>query len=307
MTDEIKPMGRIKKGWIVTKSAWQVLKMDKELVMLPILSAVVSVITIVGFVATALAGAYLLVNSSISDTITISSRGGDILHLLAIFVIFLLTTFVVNFFGAAITYGAIERFRGNDPTVRSSVAAARRRIAPIAAFSLLTTTIGFALQTLEERVPLAGKIAVWLLNASWSIASMFAVPVIVMSDKTTGPFEATKKSVEIIKKTWGETAVSQIGIGIIQLFAILGWFALYVAVGATAFAIGGTTSMAIFIGTTVVMVVCLLIISIVFSTLSSIAKAAIFYYATTGESPEMFNKQLLREAMTPKKAKKIFG
>lgn len=46
---------------------------------------------------------------------------------------------------------------------------------------------------------------------------------------------------------------------------------------------------------------------LLFSTLSGIVKAALYHYATTGESPTTFNKNLLKASMTPKKAKKIFA
>lgn len=299
-------MGRFKRGWGATKSAWRVLKLDKELVVLPVLSGVFGLMAIVGTVAAAMLGAHYLTGASIADTAS-NAAGEDAWSYAVLFVIYLLTAFIVNFFGAAITFGAIERFRGNDPTVRKSIAAAKRHTASIAGFSLLTATIGFVLQTLEERVPFAGKIAVWLVHASWSVASMFAVPVIVMSDKPTGPIEATRKSVDIIKKAWGETAVSQIGIGIIQVVAIFGWISLYMAAIVIISAVQPEALSLAMIWITALAILGLVITSVIFSALASIAKAAIYHFATTGESPEMFDKQLLREAMTPKKARKIFS
>lgn len=306
METAAKPMGRVQRGWEITKSAWHVLKLDKELVVLPILSSIFSILAVVGVVALALLGAHYLAGISFADTASTAAEE-QFWSYAALFVIYLLTAFIVNFFGAAITFGAMERFRGNDPTVRKSIAAAKHHVASIAGFSLLTATIGFILQALEERVPLAGKIALWLVHASWSVASMFAIPVIVMSDKSTGPIEATRKSVDVIKKTWGEAAVSQIGIGFIQMISIFGWISLYLAV-ITIIGVARPTAVApALIGLTAFMVVGLFVTSIVFSALSSIAKAAVYHYATTGESPEMFNKQLMRDAMTTKKARKIFA
>lgn len=306
METAAKPMGRVQRGWEITKSAWHVLKLDKELVVLPILSSIFSILAVVGVVALALLGAHYLAGISFTDTASTAAEEQSWSYA-ALFVIYLLTAFIVNFFGAAITFGAMERFRGNDPTVRKSIAAAKHHVASIAGFSLLTATIGFILQALEERVPLAGKIALWLVHASWSVASMFAIPVIVMSDKSTGPIEATRKSVDVIKKTWGEAAVSQIGIGFIQMISIFGWISLYLAV-ITIIGVAQPTAVApALIGLTAFMVVGLFVTSIVFSALSSIAKAAVYHYATTGESPEMFNKQLMRDAMTTKKARKIFA
>lgn len=138
---------------------------------------------------------------------------------------------------------------------------------------------------------------------------MFAVPVIVMSDKPTGPLEATRKSVNIVKKAWGESAVSQIGLGLIQILYTIGWTALMAAIIAGYAFIAPTEEYDIAFGGTLIglFIIGMVVISVIFSALSSIAKAATYHYATTGESPEMFNKQLMREAMTAKKASKIFA
>ncbi len=41
--------------------------------------------------------------------------------------------------------------------------------------------------------------------------------------------------------------------------------------------------------------------------MEGIAKAVLYYYAATGEAPQQFDKQLLHEAFTAKKARKVFG
>ena len=43
--------GKFARGWQLTKSSWQVLRLDKELAIIPIISLAVELITLVGLVA----------------------------------------------------------------------------------------------------------------------------------------------------------------------------------------------------------------------------------------------------------------
>lgn len=121
-------MGRIQRGWEITKSSWRVLRLDKELIAMPILSGFFSVAVIASIVAIMLASQNYTLSSLADDSFEGTSLG-DWEYVILIGA-YLIVTFIVNFFGAAIIYGAIERFRGNDPTIRSSIAAAKRHLLP---------------------------------------------------------------------------------------------------------------------------------------------------------------------------------
>jgi hypothetical protein len=305
--EHAKPMGHIRRGWELTKSSWQVLKLDKELAAFPLISILASLLVLVPF------GVLAIFNTTLSRDTSGFINGVELdfgaWGILIGFTIYLLLTLVSNVFGAAVIYGAVERFRGTDPTIRSCMNAVKRRFGSIAAFSLLSSTIGYALQALEQRVPFAGKIAVWLVNAAWNIATMFAIPVIVLSDRPVKPLDAAKQSVGVVKRVWGESVIAQFSLAIIGFFYVLGWIFLTGAfIGLVSVSgLSGSAIDIVAIGTIGVFVLGTLILTLVFSTLGAIAKAAVYYYATTNESPELFNKELLRDAMTPKKARKIFG
>lgn len=214
-------------------------------------------------------------------------------------------TLAANYFSAAVIVGATKRFNGGAPTVRGSLAAAGRKIGPLALFSLLMATVGFLLQLLEDRVPFAGKIAVWLVDASWNIANFFAVPVIVLSNETVQPLTATKRSVGVIKKVWGEGIVAQVGIGIIGALTFFTYMAFSVALLILAGSLNAPDG--VVIATLALMLGGLVVIGLLFSALGAVVKAALYQYATTGTPPEAFNAQLLQSAIHAKKAKKRRG
>ena len=45
-----------------------------------------------------------------------------------------------------------------------------QKVGAIVLFSIMNSSIGVILQLIEERVPFAGKIAVWIIDGAWAIA-----------------------------------------------------------------------------------------------------------------------------------------
>ncbi len=300
-------MGKVRKGWEMTKSSWRVLMLDKELASLPLIGMLVSLILLIPF------GAIYLLSMKVTHgpgSYTFSGHSQLGFWTIPLFIAFyFVMTLVSNFFSGAVIHGATLRFRGGDPTVRGSISAAKRKLGPLALFSLLMATVGLALQTIQERVPFAGQIAVWLLGAAWNIANFFALPIIVLSDHSVAPLDATKQSVQMVRKVWGESVVAEAGVSLIGFFAVIaymfGGIALSAGIGASLSAL--RLSPLIDIPLWGLIAVGLFTLILVFSVLGGIVKAALYHYATTGESPVTFNQNLLRAAMTPKKARRIFG
>lgn len=306
-------VGRIQKGWLLTKSSWRVFKLDKELAALPVISLFVSLIALIPFALIYLQNTNFNFSASSDTSATTTSTMPAWEGALVALGLYFVSTLIANLFGGAIIYGATQRFNGGDPTISGSLEGAFRKFRPLAVFSLMMATVGLALNLLEERVPFAGKIAVWLVSASWSIANVFAVPVIVLSEEDVHPLDATKRSVQIIKKIWGESVVVDLGVSLIGVLAVLGWFGFSALATGGVIALGGaigssgtaaTVGIAFFVGLFVLGLVALMAI---FSALGSIAKAALYHYAVTGQSPVEFDAQLLQTSMTQKKARKIFG
>ena len=304
-------IGRIRRGWLLTKSSWHVLRLDKELTALPFISFVVAVIALIPF------GLILWQTTDVIDSTTraitveepiYQSSLADWQFLILGFLAYFITTLVANIFGGAVIYGATQRFRGGDPTLKTSIDGSLRKIRPLILFSLMMTTVGLFFQILEDRLPFAGALAAWLFDAAWNIANIFAIPVIVLSENNVQPLAATKQSVQVIKKVWGEGIVMNIGIGIIAVITYIVYMLVAGAASMLAYGLGGSETISaplIAVGTLSVLGFVALIL--IFTTLGSIAKAALYHYAMTGIAPGPFDKDLLRTSMTPKKARKTFS
>jgi di/tricarboxylate transporter len=275
--------------------------LDKELLAVPLITGILGItIAILGY-----GGGLLLSPHKFTGSYLVHAEEWQFTHWTwAIWIatsalLALVSTFTV----AAIMSMSLKRMRGGDPVLHDGYAAVKEHFKALAFFSLLSFGIIQALQYLESRLPFVGKILTFLGEVAWSVAAFFAIPVIVDSKEYVGPIDATKQSLGIIKTTWRESAVNQFTMGTIFLILIL----LELAIGISTTA-ASAHFVNIFLGafSGLVMLVVLLMTILVSSAMDGIAKAVLYYYAITGEAPEHFDKELLRQAFTPRKAKKVF-
>src|SRR5262245_6447655 len=151
-----------------------------------------------------------------------------------ILLMYVVTYAIGIFFQAAVVAGATERMRGGDPTVGSALSAAAARIGPILLWAIVAGTVGMALRALHDRLGFVGKIVVSLLGATWSAATFFVVPVLVLEQRSIS--DSFGRSVKVFKETWGETMVGGASLGIA---AVCAWVTLVAIVGLLAWAGAG--------------------------------------------------------------------
>ncbi len=164
-------------------------------------------------------------------------------------------TFISIYFSVALAEVLGGRLDGRHTTVGQGFSAANARIGLIASWSLLACTVGLVLRLLEERLPLAGRIAAALFGMAWSLATVFAVPILAYEG--LGPVKTVERSAQIFKRRWGAQVGGSIGIGAaamvlaVPLVVLLliglaqpggGGAALVVLAGAGLFALGAAVA-----------------------------------------------------------------
>lgn len=303
--EETVKIGRFKKSKLLAKGAWRSLTLDKSLLFLPLIAFGAAIVALIPSIA------LFVINPGHALTHEVVNNGNKnweatSLGFVLIVVSLLIQTYIAAISTGAITHGALERFKGNDPTIESSVKAAFKRAGSLAKFTIFSFTIGFIISEIANRIPfLGGKIVMWLAGSAWNIASFFAIPVIISSDAPLGPIRATKQSTKVIKQVWGESLILGVGIGMVAALGFLGYIVVTgMLIGLSA---GLTGSAILPIILAVLAFLGLFAGIIVISVLQTYVKAAVYYYATTGISPVTFDSQLLRQAFTAKKARKLFA
>jgi len=276
-------MGRISSGWALTKQSWSVLKNDRSLVIFPVLSAVFAMVALAAIWAPTVIIAGVFVNGTLE-------QNNPVFGVAAVVTIYV-STFIAIFFNVALAACAARSLRGEDTKVGEGISAAMRRIGPILGWTFVAGTVGLILQILENRFPIAGRIAVWIAGAAWAIATFFVVPVIALEG--TGPFRSLKRSVQVVKAKWGEGATGQVAISAVTGLIV---FVLVLAGGGAGFALfsAGLAPLGIAVGA--IAAAAVIVVAIISSALNSIFRVAVYQFAVTGQAPAAFDARLVQTA-----------
>ena len=270
-------MSRIQSSIEIAKSSWQVLKADKELLLLPILSTLATLATIALFLVPIFAS---------TDLENWEPAMG---HYVTLFVMYLVLAYVTIFFNAALVSAAHERLSGGDPTVGSALRGAARRAGKILPWAIVSATVSLILRSLEERAGIVGRIVIGLVGMAWAVVTFLVLPIIVVEG--LGVSAAVKKSAEMFRRTWGENLAAQVGLGFVGFLASLPGIALLF--------LGVTNEMLVLIA---VGVLWLAAVAIVMATLSGIYQTALYHYAADGTVPgAYYNEQSFAEAFRSKR------
>lgn len=281
---------RISNGWNLARQSWNVLMLDKELLLFPIISGFSCLLVMASFIVPLfVAGGF---DAVISENGLREGVTENPLIYIVTFLFYFVNYFVITFFNSALMACAVIRFKGGDPTVVDGLNAASKRIPQIAGWAFLAATVGMILKVIESRSERVGEIVAGLLGAAWSITTFFVVPVLVV--EKTGPIDSFKRSFSIIRKTWGEALTANFGIGFISFLASV--VAFIPIVGGGYLLVTGMTVPGIAL--IVVGILSLILISLIHATLDSIVVAALYLYASEGEVESHFDNRLLRNAFT---------
>ena len=261
---------RFSRSWELAKASASVIRSDKELLLFPVMSGIVTMVLLATFVLPI----YVL---------ELFANGNEVLGAILGFLFYFCSFSVTFFFNSALVAAALIRLEGGDPSVSDGLAAARARIVPILGYAAIAATVGMILNGLRTKV---NNFIVRMIGAglgvAWTLSTFLVVPVLVNED--VGPIEAIKRSIGHLKRTWGENAIGNVGIGMV--FALL-WFGAIV-VGALLVVGAASMSPSLALVVAVFVVGALVVLGIVQSALSSVYSAALYRYATVGEAPRGF-------------------
>jgi Family of unknown function (DUF6159) len=272
-------MGRIRRGWALTKKSWALLNGHRELVRFPLYGAIAIVLLGIVFLGP---GLYLLDQDSLGAAIPLLVIGFYVLAVAGIY------------FSVGLAAAANMIFDGKEATVADGLAVSRARFSQICGWAAVSTAIGVLMGALENQGGIAGQIAARVVGMAWSLVTFLAVPVIAIEG--SGPFGTLKRSASIFSQKWGQQITGNIAIGAaISLLGVLP-AAILIAAGVVVW------SSASFLGALLV-VVGALILGITFlvgHALNGIFGVALYRYAVGGEAVGGFTSEELESAVKMK-------
>lgn len=195
----------------------------------------------------AVAMALTLLLGALSFALSISNGGGSSNAKDVIFFASLVSaypiTFVSLYCGVALAAVLAGRLDGKNMTAHDGWMAAKERIGIIAAWTLVVCTVGGALRLIERYVPLGAKIVVAVVDLSWTLATMFAVPVLAYEN--LGPLDVLRRSSHIFRQRWGTQIGGVVAISVGSVFMYIPFIVLLVVGMGTA---GATGTLLVIVG-----------------------------------------------------------
>jgi len=279
-------MSRISNSWQLVKASWSVLLADKELVIFPIISFFASMIVVATFFLP-------MLFAGVFDAIF--AGGMQVVGFVVGFAFYIFLYFVTFFFNSALVGAAMIRLEGGDPTVGDGLRIAFQHIGSIFGYAVIAATVGMILRAISERAGFLGRIVVGLIGFAWNVATFLVVPTLVVEG--VGPVDGVKRSAALLKKTWGEQLVGNFSIGLIFGLVIFG-----VILVSSALIVMAAIANLIWLVVALVLldVMVLIVLGLISSSLNGIFTAAVYQYATTGES-KYFDSDMVKNSFKQKR------
>ncbi|CAN5563935.1 DUF6159 family protein [soil metagenome] len=281
-------LDRFRRSIVLVKASYAVLRSDKELLVFPLVSFAAMVVATIGF----------FVPFLLSGALTRTAEGTvDPVAVVLGFLYYVVAYTVIFFFNTALVGAAMIRLDGGDPKLSDGFRIARSHLPAIIGYAIIAATVGMILRAIAERGGIVGQLVMGFVGLAWNVATFLVVPVLVMEN--VGPTQAIKRSSSLLKRTWGEQIVGNVGISLIFGLLVVGTVVPggLLIVGLATF----STALAIVAGIALILVVAA--IALVGAALSGIFTASVYRYATKGDGGDMFRPETLSAAFQSRHAR----
>jgi hypothetical protein len=292
---------RFENGWVLLKASMQVMKKDKKLFVFPIIIASSLLIIAILFLSPIVfsptgysyldpahwkaVGSSIFTHSSGHGQLQFTHRGS------AYFIIlYFLLMFLATFFNVAFYREIINALKNRRVSIGGGLRFACSRIKQVLVWSLFAGLVGYIIRFIEGKLNFVGKIILQIIGMAWSIASMFAIPVIINEDVVVSPIETLKRSAKTIKKTWGEALIGYVGLEVsVGLFVfpplLLVIASFFVSMAINNFWLFGFICLCWILG--------LIILGYIIAVAGHIYRCALYLFAAEGVVPAPYTREAM--------------
>ena len=214
--------GRIQRGWHLAKISWGVVRQQPELMVLPLVAAVVEAVVAV---------VYWL---GVYGTDDVGSHSA--VYYIALYPLLVVLTMIATFSTSVVVAIADARLRGAPIAMRQALSDTVGKLPIIIGWSLLAATVGLLIRIMEDRLPLAGRIVAMVVGVAWTLATFLVIPVLVIEN--VGPITALRRSGALFRARWGEQFVGSAAINLPLFLMSLPLFAIGALIATQALVLG---------------------------------------------------------------------
>lgn len=279
--------GKFARSWALLQASAEVLRSDKSLLLFPLMSGICTLIVAATFL-TPVGFEYLnderIRSYGVAHHVAAS-------HYVFLFLFYLAQYAIIIFFNTALASVATARLRGDEASVSEGLAAARSRLGSILGYAVIAATVGTLLRIVQERAGWLGRIVVGMLGVAWTVATFLVVPVLANED--VGPLEAVQRSVDMLKRSWGENLIGNAGIGFAFGFIML---AAMLVVVLLVMAAATAHSIALMVAVFALAFIGFALLGMIQSSLQVVYAVALYRYLDEGEAGGGFDQGMLENA-----------
>jgi Family of unknown function (DUF6159)/Cytochrome oxidase complex assembly protein 1 len=192
---------------------------------------------------------------------------------------YFVTVFAATFFNVGLYHEVMRAFSGEEPSLAGGLRFALSRIASIATWSLFAWSVGVIIHLAGARFGWASRIVGDFAKFAWSVASVFAILVLVR-EGDLNPTRVLRNSSAMVRRTWRGLVYGFAGlVPVILLFIIF-----------TSLAVAGAKSSLQLSPARGVEIATILSIGylVALVTVKDIYRCALYIYATEGVVPASF-------------------
>lgn len=186
------------------QSSFELLKQNRRILWLPVLSGAVSAMLTMGIAGPLLWSLHGNLGPRQYVVIAVAATVG---------------TAPIIFFNVAITYAAAEQIEGRLIGARAAMRFAWTRRVLVVKWALFAGVVGLLLRMIENRVGFLSRLVGFLGALAWAVAVFFVVPVLTFEEM--GPIKAVERSAQLIHENFGTVTRSALRFGSIFVPATL--------------------------------------------------------------------------------------
>jgi hypothetical protein len=301
-----------RRSWQLFRSSLQILAHHRKLLIFPAVTLCCLLVITLFFLAPVVLVPTGHSWSQLAHWQTLASRWGEFVTVpantprwhpntmayLYLAVIYLAAMINATFFNVAFYHEILKALAGGPVSLRAGLAFASGRIRSILLWSLFAGAVGFIISALEKRFGVVGRFVMRLIGVTWSVASVFVIPIMVR-EAGTNPVMLLKTSAATLRKTWGEALIGYVGITLGAQIVVLGSVLLVVGWGGLAVLVDRPLLVVpVSIGWMLALMVFLYVVKIA----NDIFRCALYVYASEGVVPEPYTAELMDAAWKVRKS-----
>ena len=281
MTGDDNMAKRTRQGWKLLQQSLSVMMENKKLFIFPIISTFLCLIALIA----------ILAPFSQLEHLHLPLTQAEFHQIYWLYVIlltyFFITHLIIFFFNAALTIGTNTYFKGNLPKLNDALKIAIQQFWRILLWTLFATTIGIFIMFFSNALRKFKFTKDYFGELSWPIVNYLTAAILIIEKK--GPIKTLKRSTHLIQSTWGEPVIATFGFAWILLISrLVGLIPLVIGL-----LVGGSIN--IIMGSTITVIV-YLVISMINSSTRTVLCSAIYLYAAEGLIPSHFDETLIQQA-----------